>query len=97
MEPTEFEAVIVKLNSSVFAGVPVTAPVVALSDNPVGKEPDVTEYVGVGFPTADTESEYATPTLGLARAESVYDGTEYVVADVMDDRNITPAVVVLIR
>ena len=35
-------------------GVPVIAPVLASKVMPLGNEPAVTEYEGVGYPVADT-------------------------------------------
>jgi hypothetical protein len=54
-------------------GVPVTAPVEELSDRPAGKDPEVTEYVGLLV--ADTPSENATPLITLPRVLSVQLGT----------------------
>jgi len=63
--PTVSVAVTVKLNVAALVGVPVTAPVDALSESPVGRLPAVTEKVDAPVPPVTlTDWLYAVPTVG---------------------------------
>jgi hypothetical protein len=68
-------AVTTPVNVPAAVGVPVTAPVVELSERPPGSAPEVTLKVGDGDPLAVYVCVYATPKVPPAGAALVNAGT----------------------
>jgi len=72
---TPFEARTVNEAADINVGVPVIAPVEALSDKPLGKDPEMTDQVKLdGFPVAAKVCEYTAPVVPPGNAVVVIVG-----------------------
>jgi len=59
-------------------GVPVITPVEEFKESPLGKDPDVTENVALGYAATVMPSEYAVDKVASAKVSSIHVGALFI-------------------